>query len=325
LFYYGYPGTMRYGIVSFLSLFFICAWSACSVNTGPDQGVVIRVGERSITGEDFARIVNFTSLENDLPVSVVWASINSLVNKIVDDSLILEYGKSKGIHLDESELEGAIQDITRDYPEESFKETLLMRSIDYNEWKQELREQLLIRKIVRKRAESIGPISYEAIRSYYEQRPGKFSHPPRVKFVHMVANTRGDAEALLSRLRDGDDIEMVIKGYAPGRDIQVDRGTTWHTRDMLPQALSEAAFSMPVGGVSPIIQTPYGFHVIKVLQRELAGRKDLLEVMGEIEETLLTKNRERNYTQWLASLRKDYPITVNYTILDKIRMMNEDH
>ncbi len=316
---------MRHRIVSFLGLILICSWSACSTNTGSNQGTVIKVGDRSITGEDIIRIVNFTSIENGITVSVVWSSINGLVNKIVDDSLILEYGKEKGIRLDEIELERAVQDIMKDYPEESFKETLLTRCIDYNEWKQRLGEELLIRKIVKEETKSVGPISYEAIRSYYEQRHEEFSHPPRVKFVHIIAATRSDAEALLSRIKAGEDMEKMVQGRSLGYGIQGDCGMSWYSKDMLPQALSEAAFSLPIGQISPIIQTDYGFHVIKVLQRELAGRKDLLEVMGEIEETLLRNDRESHYTRWLEELRQHYPVTVNYTLLDKIRTTNEDH
>jgi len=268
--------------------------------------------------------VDFTSLENGIPASVVWSSINGLVKKIVDDSLILAYGKDRGIGLDEIELEKDVQDIMSDYPGESFKETLLARCIDYSEWKERLGEQLLIRKIVSQRMKSIGPISYDAIRSYYEQRHEEFSHPPRVKFVHAIAATRSDAEALLTRIRGGEEMERMAQGKTLGNGIQADLNTSWHSKDMLPPALSEAAFSMPVGEVSPIIQTPYGFHVIKVIQRELAGRKDLMEVMGEIEETLLSREREILYGRWLEELRQHYPVTVNYTFLDTIRMMNED-
>jgi len=315
---------MRKGIVLLVSALLICACSACSRHTGSNQGVVIRVGDRSITGEDITRIVDFTSLENGIPASVVWSSINGLVKKIVDDSLILAYGKDRGIGLDEIELEKDVQDIMSDYPGESFKETLLARCIDYSEWKERLGEQLLIRKIVSQRMKSIGPISYDAIRSYYEQRHEEFSHPPRVKFVHAIAATRSDAEALLTRIRGGEEMERMAQGKTLGNGIQADLNTSWHSKDMLPPALSEAAFSMPVGEVSPIIQTPYGFHVIKVIQRELAGRKDLMEVMGEIEETLLSREREILYGRWLEELRQHYPVTVNYTFLDTIRMMNED-
>jgi foldase protein PrsA len=294
------------------------------MNTGSNQDVVIRVGDRSITGEDITRIVNLTSLENGIPADVVWSSMNDIVNQIVDHALILAYGESKGIELDEIELERHIQDIMKDYPGESFKDILLTRYIDYNEWKKRLREQLLVRKIVRQRMKSIDPVSYDAIRSYYDQMQEEFSHPSRVKFVHIIAVTRSDAEAVLSRLREGEEIESMVQGKGLGNGIQVELGTSWHSKDSLPSALSEAAFSLPIGELSPIIQTPYGFHVIKVIKRELAGMKDLIEVMEEIEETLLNKEIEELYVKWLGELREEYPVAVNYTLLDTIRLINED-
>jgi peptidyl-prolyl cis-trans isomerase C len=115
-----------------------------------------------------------------------------------------------------------------------------------------------------------------------------------------------------------------VQGETAEDGIQVDLSMSWHSKDMLPPALSEAAFSMPIGAVSPIIQTDYGFHVIKVVQREPAGMKDLVEVMGEIEEALLSKEREIRYARWLKELRQHYAVTVNYTLLDTIRTMNED-
>jgi len=257
-------------------------------------------------------------------VNMVWESIEGLVNKIVDHSLILAYGKDKEIGLDEIELDKAVQDIVKDYPGESFKETLLTRCVDYGEWRKRLGEQLLIRKIVRQQMKAVGPISYDAIRSYYDQRDEEFSHPPQVKFVHVIAATRSGAETLLSRLKGGEEIERIVQGETPEDGIQVDLSMSWHSKDMLPPALSEAAFSMPIGVVSPIIKTDYGFHVIKVVQREPAGRKDLMEVMGEIEEALLSKERETRYARWLEELRQHYAVTVNYTLLDTIRTMNED-
>jgi len=313
---------MRKYIRSFLSLVLVWGCVACSTNTGSNKAVVIRVGDRSIRGEDIKRIVKFTSFENGIPKSAVWSSITNLVNKIVDDALILEYGKDKGIELDDIALERAIQGIAKDYPEESFKEMLLTRCIDYKEWKQRLRERLLIRKIVKERTKSIGPVSYEAIRSYYEQRPDEFSHPSRVKFVHIIANSRSDAEDLLSRLRAGEDIQKIVQKQTLDQAVQLEAGARWHSKSMLPPAISNAAFSLPIGQISPVIQTPYGFHVIQVVERELAGRKGFLEVIGQIEEALLNKEKETHYARWLEELRQHYPVAVNYTLLDSIRTRN---
>ena len=92
---------------------------------------------------------------------------------------------------------------------------------------------------------------------------------------------------------------------------------------MLPSSLSDIVFSIQVDKLSNIVKTPYGFHIIKVLKREPKGRKELLEVMGEIKDRLFSEAIERHYTAWLEQLRNKYPVKVNYTLLDKARSINE--
>jgi len=314
---------MRYLISSFLCLFPLLTLPACSSNTVSSQAVVITVGDRSITAGDIERIVDITSLENGIPKKVLWSSINSLVDRIVDDSLILEYGRDKRITLSEIELERAIQDIVKDYPDNTFEETLLKKSIDYNEWRERFREQLLIKKIVKEQTESLTPISYHALKSYYQERKEDFWHPPRARLMHIVSKTRKEAEALLVRLREGADTEKLVKEQSIYSGLQGDYGKKWVTKDMLPSSLSDIVFSIQVGKLSNIVKTPYGFHIIKVLKREPKGRKELLEVMGEIKDRLFSEAIERHYTAWLEQLTDNYPVRVNYTLLDKVRTINE--
>ena len=134
-----HTSLMRYSVFLILCLFFPLTWSNCSPKGGSSQSVVIKVGDQIITLGDLERIVDITSLENGISRRAVWLSINSLVDRVLDDSLILAYGKEQGISVPEIELESAIQAIVKDYPDNSFKETLLSRCIDYSEWKQRLR------------------------------------------------------------------------------------------------------------------------------------------------------------------------------------------
>ena len=314
---------MRYLISSFLCLFPLLTLPACSSSTVSSQAVVITVGDRSITAGDIERIVDITSLENGIPKKVLWSSINSLVDRIVDDSLILEYGRDKRITFSEIELERAIQDIVKDYPDNTFEETLLKKSIDYNEWRERFREQLLIKKIVKEQTESLTPISYHALKSYYQERKEDFWHPPRARLMHIVSKTRKEAEALLVRLREGADTEKLVKEQSIYSGLHGDYGKRWVTKDMLPSSLSDIVFSIQVGELSKIVETPYGFHIIKVLKRERKGRKELLEVMGEIKDRLFSEAIEMHYTAWLEQLRNNYPVKVNYTLLDRVRTINE--
>jgi parvulin-like peptidyl-prolyl isomerase len=313
---------IRYLILSSFCLFPLFTWPACSSNTVSKQAVVITVGDQSITVRDIDKILNITSLEHGIPKKELWSSIDSLVDKIVGDSLILEYGKDKGITLSEIELQEAIQDIVKDYPDNTFEETLLNKAIDYNEWKERFREQLLVRKIVKEQTESLTPISYHAVKSYYQEREKDFWHPPRARFMHIVNKTRKEAEAVLVRLRQGEDMTKLVEEQSIHSGLQGDYDNNWVTKGTLPSSLSDIVFSIQVDKLSNIVKTPYGFHIVKVLKREPRGKKILLEVMGEIKDRLFSEAIERHYTAWVKQLRNNYPVKVNYTLLDKIRTIN---
>ena len=300
-----------------LCLFFLLVGPNCSPKSGSNQRAVVKVGDRVVTLQDLERIVTITSLENGISKKVVWSSINSLIDRIVDDLLILGYGEEKGITLPDIELERAIQDIVKDYPDNSFKETLLTRCIDYAEWKQRLREQLSIEKIINEQASSLPPISHHTIKAYYEERKEEFQHPPRVKVIHIVTKKKEEAEALLARIKQEEDMTKLFQEQAGDLALGGDHGAHWRTGDMLPPELSEVAFSIEIDTVSGIIETQYGFHIIKVLKREPAGRKGLLEVITEIENTLLREAIEIHYRVWLEELRKRYPIKVNHDLVEQ--------
>ncbi len=143
--------------------------------------------------------------------------------------------------------------------------------------------------------------------------------------MHIITKTRRDAEGVLARLKGGEDIAILVKEQSIYSGLQVDYGKNWNTKDMFPQSLSDIIFSIPVGKLSTIIKTSYGFHIIKVLKREQAGIKAILEVIDEIESRLSERAIERHYKIWLKELRNNYPVKVNYTLLDKIRAINESN
>jgi len=143
--------------------------------------------------------------------------------------------------------------------------------------------------------------------------------------VHIVTITRKEAEVVLARLKEGEDMKKIVKEQSMRSGINGDYGMYWKSIDILSPPLSDIIFSIPVGKFSNIIKTSYGFHIIKVLKREPPGVKDLLEVKGEIENRLLNKAMKRRYTSWLQELKNNYPITVNYPLLDKLPAGNENN
>jgi parvulin-like peptidyl-prolyl isomerase len=79
--------------------------------------------------------------------------------------------------------------------------------------------------------------------------------------------------------------------------------------------MEKAIFSLPVGKISGIVKTPYGYHIFKVLERRPAGSKNLQEAMGEIESTLKLQKRTAFYRKWINELETRFPVTINQELL----------
>lgn len=313
---------LKRGLVCLFSFFYLCA---CVPDVFTDKNIVIKVEDRSFTSDDFRKIVEVVAFENEIPEKTVWSSINSLIDKIVDDSLVLQYGKDKGITLSEIEIIREIEEITKDYPAESFRETLIARCIDYHEWVERIKEQNLIKKIIKMKTESLPPISYKLIADYYKEHATEFRNPARANVIQLIFQTMEDAGVVLERIKGGEELaNLAKKGSIHATNLNK-HGVTWIHKDVLPETLSEVVFSIPIGEVSDTIETNYGYHIVQVLEREPESPKGILEAKKEIENILLEKKREEFYQNWLEELREHYRIKINYGLLEEIMQEHENN
>ncbi len=310
-------GMTRFHLLLLCLPFLAFTGFSCRGEEVSGEGIVIEAGKTSTTVDDIKKLVDVISFESEIPKEKIWASIDSLVEKLVEELLILEYGRKNSVTLDEMELKKAIDEVTRDYPGDSFKETLINNCIDYKTWKERLKRQLLIQKIIRRQTELLASVTHGEIKSYYEENMEEFRHPRRAKIIQVITKTKKEAEDILSRLKEGDDMADILdeKSVCSGFQGQKEQ---WVTEKMFPPALAEEIFSLPLGGVSRIIKTPYGFHLVKVIKKEKPGIKKLYEVIDKIEGRLLNEKTGRFYQEWLTSLRNTYTVNINQELLDRI-------
>lgn len=275
------------------------------------------MGGRKITPEEFKAQSKRVAFE---PSGVNQELLDSLLERVVDYYLILEYGKQQGLSVSDEELESAVREIKRDYAEKDFRELLLRGYVDYREWKEGLREQLLIRKITGKASAASPQISIEEIKAYYDAHLEEFRRPAMVRFRQIMTRTREEADNLQKRLEQGGDVAATVAqsstvpasagGFEPG----------WFAKGDLEESIERVVFSLPVGKVSGVVETPYGFHLFEVLGKKPEGVRTLHEAMREIETKLLSERREAFYTEWLEGLRKTIPVKIDQELLKDLEL-----
>jgi peptidyl-prolyl cis-trans isomerase C len=295
----------------------VAAWPACEFFDRPAERVVLSVGSRKVTPEELKAQRKRMALELD---GTSKERLDSFVERVVDYYLILEYGKQQGLSVSDEELESAVREIKKDYSEKDFQELLLKGYIEYGEWKEGLREQLLIKKITAKASAAGTRISVEEIKTYYDSHPEEFRRPAMVRFRQIVTRTREEADNLQKRLVQGGDMAATVaqSSKVPASAGSLEPG--WFAKGDLDESIEKVVFSLPVGKVSGVVETPYGFHIFEVLGRKPEGVRSLYEAMTEIENKLRSERLEASYSDWLQHLRKSIPVSINQELMKELEL-----
>jgi peptidyl-prolyl cis-trans isomerase C len=293
---------------------------ACGLADHSDDRTVITVGSRKISTDEVKRDLKRMTFDMEIAGQNMQELLDPLLNKLIDHYLILEYGRQQRIELSERELDSAVREIQKDYSEKDFQETLLRGFIDFEEWKEALGEQLLVRKIVSRALEDMEPPSFEEIKAYYESHLEEFRRPLAVRFRQIVTSTREEAERALKRLSRGEDMGLLIDEYMKAQGKEYGGEVDWVAKGDLDESVEKVIFSLPVGQVSGVVETPYGFHLFEVLEKRPEGMKSLPEAVSEIESKLDREKQEVFMAQWLESLRVVTPVKVNQEKLKELEL-----
>lgn len=149
------------------------------------------------------------------------------------------------------------------------------------------------------------------VKEYFEANSKEFNTAEQVKGRHVLVSFKGArnatadagkrtkeeakkrAEEILAKVKAaGADFTAIAKEMtdeAAGKTSGGDLG--WFTRETMVKEFSDAAFVMNTGDISGIVESPFGFHVIKVEDKKAAVSKTLADVERSIAETTLTKEK----------------------------------
>jgi peptidyl-prolyl cis-trans isomerase D len=139
---------------------------------------------------------------------------------------------------------------------------------------------------------SVTPREVEAS---YNQNIQQYQTPEQVRASHILLNTEGkdaaavrrQAEDLLAKVKAGADFAALAKQYSEDEASKAAGGDLdYFGRGRMVPEFEEAAFALEPGQVSDIVQTQYGFHIIKVVDKRPASTRSLDEVRAQITEQL---------------------------------------
>ncbi|MCX8072370.1 MAG: peptidylprolyl isomerase [Candidatus Binatia bacterium] len=275
----------------------------------PDQ-VAVRINGKPILAADVYRLASEIAKNAQVSVEAAWSDA---LEQAMTTELLVQAAVAAGIRVTNKEVETELQQARAAGPGHPMNEWL--SQTDPVLARKELQRSLLIEKFLDQRIKvRITPAQVE---EYYREHGERFDRPPMVRASHILIRIQGNdreaarrkAEEILARAREGEDFGELAKQYS--QDAYTARkGGDLDFFPERPTPVAQAAFQLELGQISDVVESPYGFHIIKVTDRRPAGRAPLHEVADEIRSMLEDDQREEAEEALIEDLRAKAKVEV---------------
>ncbi len=288
----------------------------------PEQipAVVARLDGKDVTREDLlsrAAEARGALAERGLQSPPATRSFyRKVLDDIIGNRLLYQDLVAQGQAVAAADVDKRLTEIRGQFPNpEEFKKALAARSFDEARLRRDLEEGLTVQKWVQEKVIPSLAVTDADVQKFYEEHSAQMMEPesvgashvlvavPREATVDQKAEKRKRAEQLRARIAGGEDFAAVAReasedpGSAPrGGDLgRVFRGQT------VPE-FENATFALAPGALSEIVETQYGFHVIKVADKKPAGKLALEQVKERIVQALKQRALEAKVRETVQAL-----------------------
>lgn len=230
---------------------------------------------------------------------------------LIEDALLKAEAKSRGLSLPDSVIDDEVNRLIRERFNNDralLTRALIERRMTFDEWKQEVRDQITVRVFYNQEVTRRAHVSEKAVRAEYERTKADYFIPFKVKYSFILINKGKTAEDLaakrklaedtLKKLRNGADFDAVAKEVSEG-DLDP---SPWRELKDVRKALRPALQKTGAGKISDLIEAPDEFYIVKVLERREEGYIPFEDVQKDIEAKLLDKEKLRLHDELIKQL-----------------------
>jgi peptidyl-prolyl cis-trans isomerase C len=165
-------------------------------------------------------------------------------------------------------------------------------------------------------------ISTAVAKKFYDDNPDKFEEPEEVRVSHILISTLDPltqqplppdqkktkeqlAKALKARAEKGEDFVMLVKQYSEDPGSKDKGGEYTFPRGRMVPEFEAAAFTLKTNQISEVVETQYGYHIIKLLEKNPAKHDQFAAVESKIKDYLVEQEAEKLLPAYLDKIKAE--------------------
>ena len=270
---------------------------------GSDQ-VVLTVNGEKITAKQFDKVLNaqkkifrvqnFEELKTE---ELVWIKTRGL-NEIIRNTLIAQEIAKENISIEQNVLESNLRKAREGYLEGAFEKTLDLEGISIADWEKSIEKKLLTNELIHQQVNSKVSLSDKELRDYYDKNHNEFHKKEQVKALHIMVESEEEIREIQKELRSKQKtFPALAMEYSLGPEGAQGGDLGYFEAGQMPEEFDDV-FKLKINKVSDIIKTPYGFHLLKVVDKIEERKMDFEESKSRVEKILLEYLQDQAFKKW---------------------------
>ncbi|TWI74382.1 periplasmic chaperone for outer membrane proteins SurA [Desulfobotulus alkaliphilus] len=249
---------------------------------------------------------------------------SEMLNQMIDQTITDIAVEEMGIEISEKEVDEAVEQfrLSNDLSEEAFERALAAEGMTLDQYRTQVRDQMLRSRLVNFQVRSRIVITREQVEAYYNKNARDFGAVERYRLAHILLPFPSGmtaeqekalqvrAESIVQRLRSGKNFAELAAEESRSLIAGPDGELGWFDAESLSPVIREATVILEEGEVSRPVRTPQGIQIFRLLEKGMQDPRPLDEVFDEIESKLYDREVNRRFQTWVTELREKVHVRI---------------
>ena len=287
--------------------------------------VLARVNGEPVKKEDFERMVRTIEARAGRPIPPDQRDevLRGALDQLITYTLLSQESKNQGVKVEPAEIDAKMGQLKSQFPtQEAFEKALKARGMTADSLRHDAQVDLSVTKLMDAQVATLpGPSDAEA-KDFYDKNQDKFKEDERVRASHILVKVdkkadpatkqkaRAEIDAVLKQVKAGGDFAKLAREHSDDGSAAAGGDLDYFAKGAMVPEFDKVAFELKPGQISDVVQTDFGYHIIKVVDRKAGRTVPFEEAQGRIKEFLGGQKKQQHAEAFIEGLKKKSKIEV---------------
>jgi peptidyl-prolyl cis-trans isomerase C len=240
-----------------------------------------------------------------------------VVESLINQELLYQETQNKSVKVEDKEIDQQMDALKKQFPsEKEYSAALAKMNLSEADIKSQIAKGLAIQQFIDTKFVQKITVSDDETKAHYNNNLDLFKQPEKVRAMHILvmvapqateeqkATAREKLKEVQNKLGKGEDFEALAKEYSEGPSGAKGGDLGYFSRGQMVPPFEEVAFSLKAGEVSDIVETRFGYHLIKVVDKKPGSTTSYEEVKDNLKQYMKQQKVQEQVKLYLEKLQK---------------------